>query len=120
MTGPVSKTEPRTLLEENLVRRKGDATKAAVDKNEPLFANLYLTKDEVYGEAERFNWLLVRRRTETAVYIELSLPSGLSNGLVDGWFERIIIGRIDYKPVINIGSDDATQDIDIQINRKQK
>jgi hypothetical protein len=99
---------------------KGDATKKAVDPNQrSLFEGIYPTVAEVYEPTDTHSWFLLRRRTETAVYIELSLPAKIVDCRVEWWVERIILGRIPYEPVYNAGEDFETDQIEIPISRRQ-
>jgi hypothetical protein len=101
---------------------KGEATKRAVSANQPpLFDYKPFPVRNVFGSDGKQTWFLLRRRTEDAVYIELSLPESIVDGQVNGWIERIILGRYPYETQFNmIAEDDSEADsFDIPVARRQ-
>jgi len=104
----------------NVKYQKGDATKKAVALNQPsLFPTLRLATTDVYGPSDVQTWLLLRRRTDDGVFAELSLPAKMLDGRVEFWLERIILGYTPIEPVIELGDDSESQQIEIPIRRRQ-
>jgi len=102
---------------------KGAKTAQAVVRNNGtrfLFQELELTPEE-QAEATRLTWFLLVKREEKAILSELSLPSGVANGYVSSWSERIILPTIDLdddlhraEPEDGVGGDD----LDIDVTRR--
>lgn len=65
-------------------------------------------------------WVLLTYRTKAndriEVYSEISLPKRIGpGGLVDDWIDRIILPRLDFEGVIELGSDSGDDDFDVPV-----
>lgn len=99
---------------------KGEATKQAVNPNQrTLFEDFYLSPNEIYGTIDVQEWFLLRRRTDDAVYIELSLPASMVAGHVVEWLERIILGRYPYESQFSIVEDFDAEPIEVPIRKRE-
>lgn len=112
----------RSDMDPDVVTPKGQATRRAVAPNQPnLFGeNQPFVISPIFGFSDMQSWFLLRRRTENAVFIELSLPTSIVDGHVEGWLERIILGRYDYETQFNIVDESDDETIEIPISRRQQ
>lgn len=121
---------------------KGSTTQQKVKVNAiqlGLFTDMTDSPEELVAEVEKWNtWLLLSYRDQASrtVRCELSKPIGIgTDGRVDGWYERIILGEIEFSgdavPVIRGGSRDGgsntdgsvdfesgTDEIDFEVKRR--
>ena len=98
---------------------KGPATQAAVTVNQDsLFSELSApTEDE--PEYPWITWMLLRKRSGTTVFAELSLPSAMSkDGQVERWESRIILEPMSFDPLIDLNEDSGEPPIDVLVRRR--
>lgn len=107
----------RDDLISNVKTPKGRATTQAVGQ-QSLFEDFY-NVTPMFGATELQTWFLLRRRTDDAVFLELSLPARMVDGHVERWVERIILGQYPYDSQFSIEEDFDTESIDIPIRRRQ-
>lgn len=97
---------------------KGANTKSIIETNSQLdmFSELLLESEKTQDQA--MTWVLLIHLARNQVRYELSLPSAISEGKINGWKERIIL------PAMAV-DDDAIEiqipdlpDIDISIKKK--
>ena len=99
---------------------KGTATKKVVDTNQNvLFENMYPTVEEM-SRVGKLSWLLMRFRTDNAIYAELSLPAAMSCGRVKRWLKRIILDPISYGFDFDVNEDGENGAIEIPIRKRQQ
>ncbi|MDO5511934.1 hypothetical protein [Corynebacterium sp.] len=100
----------------NVARRKGPGLEAA--QYEQLTIGLPLSgstsvpdlSGPPFGE-----WLLLYRADRQGVRAEVSLPSGVSEGLITGWKVRVILPSIKYDGDISLPTDFGGDDVDFYI-----
>ncbi|MDE0035667.1 MAG: hypothetical protein OXU75_21375 [Deltaproteobacteria bacterium] len=101
---------------------KGASTEVAIQRNRRQL-NLFdpaSNREILEGPRpdEVQTWMLVRRRVNDTVFLELSLPSDLGeDGRVEEWGARIILGPVALEPEPMPGQGDS-QAIEIDIRRR--
>jgi hypothetical protein len=108
----------RTEMIPDVQTPKGRATAQAVGQ-QSLFENLHFNVNEIYGPTDRQTWFLMRRRTDDAVFVEMSLPASMADGHVERWLERIVLGRYPYGSQFSIVEDFDSEPIEIPIRKRQ-
>jgi hypothetical protein len=92
---------------------KGEVTVQAVEINMQLVLEL----GEEFETPERREptsvvWYLLQRVTVGEVFLELSLPTEIHNGVISKWEERIVLGSIprDGEPTVRDGGDHGEEE----------
>ena len=99
---------------------KGEVTVQAVETNMQLVLEL---GDEFEGPSQptptAVVWYLLQRVTAGEVFLELSLPTEIENGVISKWEERIVLGSVprDGEPILNDetdhGEDESSYDVNV-------
>jgi hypothetical protein len=104
--------------------RKGRATRRAVNQNQMSFdfgPAAALPDINPSDEEKRATWILLLHRDDNEVRLELSLPASITEGHIDSWKERIILGSFPFDgdiDVIDITPEPPQPDISIDIKRR--
>lgn len=106
--------------------RKGSNTRKAVNYNQYCFEfgapeNLPDTGSD--DQEKRSTWiLLVHRDTPKEVRCELSLPASITEGHIDSWNERIILGSFPFESDVSVitSPEPPTPPSDITIDIKRR
>lgn len=102
--------------------RKGRNTRNAVDSNQISFS--FFAPDDIPDlepeeENARATWILLIHRDSKEVRCELSLPASITDGHIDSWKERIILGSFPFNDEpVEILPQPSQPDITIDIKRR--
>lgn len=102
---------------------KGPSTADAVSSNQlQLDFDFPMVEVSASPEEKRMTWILLVHRAHTEVRCELSLPTSMgSDGRVDGWRERIILGAIPTDPdVVEITPPTPPDQPDINVSVRRR
>lgn len=106
--------------------RKGDATALVVTQNSQMALGAMASNEadaRLLSDASpqgRQTWLLLHRldSAHEVIRAELSLPDYIEHGWITGWRERIMLDPIDFSTDVDMGTEDADDDIDITVVRR--
>ena len=102
---------------------KGPATEDAVKVNRQLsFADIDESFPKFQGEGPGLQtWMLLHHADDDAgeIRVELSLPAGMTGGLVTEWQERIVLSPVPFSSSSVEISEPDVEEIDIKIDRRR-
>ena len=99
---------------------KGEVTVQAVETNMQLVLELGEEFDvPAQPSPTPVVWYLLQRVTAREIFLELSLPTAIENGVISKWEERIVLGSIprDGEPILSDetdrGEDESSYDVNV-------